>query len=178
MEKKNITNQICTFQLHQRKRFPTRSNLFVFQLVKLLLSLTLGVASQNMQGWNAGKNREMGSLPGICENKRSRKGFNYHKRGSNCHVNLGTAVCGSAEGEKHCFSQSQKTHSEDRLARQRDTIWTVPLLSCRSIPGSTQELKLEVLRLFGWGAWVCNWPCKGLIPLDQTHVRWVQALWL
>lgn len=81
-----------------------------------------------------------------------------------------TTLCRTAEGEKDCLQPDSKNiHPEER--RQRDTILTVPLFNCMSSLGFTEQLKPEVLKLFGKGAWFCNWPCKDIIPLKQAYVR-------
>lgn len=69
-------------------------------------------------------------------------------------------------------NQTQKTHTRKRDQSgqmvSRDSILTVPLLNCTSSLDSTEQLKPEVLKLFGKG--FCNWLCKDVIPLEQTCI--------
>lgn len=37
--------------------------------------------------------------------------------------------------------------------------------------GSTEQVKTEVLTLFGKGARSCNQLCKDVVPLEQIYVR-------
>lgn len=146
--KKNITNKIYTFQLNQMKRFPARSwNIYSSFSFSHYCPWCLVLHNKKYAGmeWKI----KMGNLPGTHENKRSKKGFSYHKRGCSCYVNSGTMQDHGVQSSRgwEGLPASRLTH-HTAGGRTKDTSLTIPFFNCTSSLGSAEQLKPEVLKLF------------------------------
>lgn len=174
--KKKINNQIYAFQLHQRKRFPTRScNIYSSFSFLNHCPWHLVLHNKKHAGMECSGNKERWEISQEpMRVKGAEKDSTTAKEDPFAMWIQGpcrTMLCRTVEDEKDCLQpDSENTHPEEKPVRQGDTILTVPLFNCTSTLGSTEQLKPEVFKLFGKGAWFCNWPYKDAIPLEQTYI--------
>lgn len=103
--KKWLQQQSCQFQLipeydcvmQKKKKIVLKPILFILirRKVQVSASYTISLTVLHNKKYTGmerrgKKKRKMGNLPGTHESKRSRKGFNYQKRGSSCYMNSET----------------------------------------------------------------------------------------